>query len=352
MLKKVYFTVFGVFLCVFSLKAQDPQYSQFYAAPLYISPAFAGSAFAPRLTFNYRNQWPSLNANFITTSFGADMYIDKVNSGVGLLVTSDQQFTNLKTTDLGLQYAYHLKVNEQISMSLGVQGSFVSRSINFKDYVFGDQISNYLSSGVFPSTNDPIVAGGNTAPQLNYMDFSSGALVYTDQFWAGVTVNHINRPNQSFGTSEARLPMKYSVVAGYRIPLADYVIGNNLGDAIEKEKSLTPVINYKHQGESDQLDVGMYLTYSPLVVGVWYRGIPLKKYTKDGASIVSHDALVGLIGYRQDNFSIGYSYDATISTLSGTGGSHEISISYIFNDLFDRKPAPRRNKKELSCPKF
>ena len=43
---------------------QDPQYSQFYAAPLYLNPAFAGSAMAPRVNFNHRNQWPSLSANF------------------------------------------------------------------------------------------------------------------------------------------------------------------------------------------------------------------------------------------------------------------------------------------------
>ena len=45
--------------------AQDPQFSQFYAAPLYLNPAFAGSAQEARVGINYRNQWPQIDdANF------------------------------------------------------------------------------------------------------------------------------------------------------------------------------------------------------------------------------------------------------------------------------------------------
>ena len=42
-------------------QAQDPQFTQFYANPLYLNPAFAGTARCPRLVMAYRNQWPSLS---------------------------------------------------------------------------------------------------------------------------------------------------------------------------------------------------------------------------------------------------------------------------------------------------
>ena len=47
---------------VFSLSkvlAQDPVFSQFFAAPLQLNPAFAGVSHAPRFMLNHRNQWPT-----------------------------------------------------------------------------------------------------------------------------------------------------------------------------------------------------------------------------------------------------------------------------------------------------
>ena len=43
-----------------SAYAQDPEFTQFYANPLYLNPAFAGSSHCPRMNLNYRNQWPAL----------------------------------------------------------------------------------------------------------------------------------------------------------------------------------------------------------------------------------------------------------------------------------------------------
>src|SRR5688500_10120908 len=71
--------------------AQDPQFSQFYAAPLYLNPAFAGSTNQARAGINYRNQWPAIDANFTTMSFFADYFIEDKNSDVGLLVTRDRE---------------------------------------------------------------------------------------------------------------------------------------------------------------------------------------------------------------------------------------------------------------------
>ncbi|HQK98508.1 MAG TPA: type IX secretion system membrane protein PorP/SprF, partial [Bacteroidia bacterium] len=64
--------------------AQDPQFTQFYANPLYLNPAFAGSGRCPRVGINYRNQWPALKQTYITTSASYDQHFDALNGGVGL----------------------------------------------------------------------------------------------------------------------------------------------------------------------------------------------------------------------------------------------------------------------------
>ena len=54
------------FFTSIDLKAQDPAFSQFYANPLYLNPAFAGAApkGAPRTNLNYRDQCPFLTMYF------------------------------------------------------------------------------------------------------------------------------------------------------------------------------------------------------------------------------------------------------------------------------------------------
>ena len=81
-----------VFLMIFSLQAgaQDPEFTQFYAAPLYLNPAFAGSARCPRVTMNYRNQWPALSKTFITTAVAYDQQVDAISGGLGIMVMNDK----------------------------------------------------------------------------------------------------------------------------------------------------------------------------------------------------------------------------------------------------------------------
>ena len=52
--------------------AQDPIFTQFYSNPIYLNPAFAGSRVCPRFALNYRNEWPNISGNFITTAAAYD----------------------------------------------------------------------------------------------------------------------------------------------------------------------------------------------------------------------------------------------------------------------------------------
>jgi hypothetical protein len=87
-------------------------------------------------------------------------------------------------------------------------------------------------------------------------------------------------------------------------------------------------------------------------LGAWYRGIPIQK-TKEGFS-GTRESVVALIGYRKDSFSIGYSYDLTISKLGlPSGGSHELSIAYLFElNNSNIRSTYQKFKRNLSCPKF
>ena len=74
----LFFTPIYIFslLCV-KTYAQDPIYSQFYAAPLQLNPAFAGNAYAPFIAANYRSQFASFNngAAYSTYSVSYDQFL-------------------------------------------------------------------------------------------------------------------------------------------------------------------------------------------------------------------------------------------------------------------------------------
>ena len=340
--------LFFFFLLPKQVRGQDPQLSQFYAAPLFISPAFAGINNTSKINFNHRNQWPNLAANYQFSALSADLSIASINSGIGVIATTDKQFSNLQTTTFGLQYAYHLSLGQESSLSFGLEGAYVNRGIDYSNLVFGDQIPDYLRTGSFGSSSDPVLS--QFKPNTTYTDLSTGALFNSKNTWIGFSAHHLNAPNKSFlSGSEDILAPRYSLQVGTKIAFEDSYFEQNSVSERNNEKSISPVLHYRHQGNFDQLDIGAYLTLSPMVMGVWYRGIPI---AKNGGNS-NRESLVALLGYRQDNFSIGYSYDVTISNLGlPTGGAHEISLAYLFDlDISIKKPY-LKFKRNLSCPKF
>jgi Type IX secretion system membrane protein PorP/SprF len=52
-----------------SAYAQDPHFSQFFASPLTLNPAFTGKFDGEwRLAANHRDQWPSIPKAYVTSS--------------------------------------------------------------------------------------------------------------------------------------------------------------------------------------------------------------------------------------------------------------------------------------------
>ena len=74
-MKKIVFIIF-TFLLLKNVHAQDPHFSQFFASPLTLNPAFTGKFNGTvRVAGNYRNQWPEINRAFITNTASVDFQI-------------------------------------------------------------------------------------------------------------------------------------------------------------------------------------------------------------------------------------------------------------------------------------
>ncbi len=330
-----------------AVTAQDPQFSQFYAAPLYLNPAFAGGTGQARAGMNYRNQWPAIDANFTTMSVYGDYFFEDINSGIGLLISRDEEgLAQLRSLSIALQYSYELSITENLGFRPGFQIGLYNRDINFNKLTFGDQFD--------PVTGDflgqPTAEQFNTGFSKTFFDISLGGVLFTRNAWLGVAAHHLNTPNQSIISEDSPLPIKLSFHGGFKFQMKPGVVGSGVY-ARNAERSIAPAFQYKHQGEFDQLDLGLYFTFEPIVLGTWYRGVPFK--TLNG--FVNNESIVMLIGFTKlgskDAINIGYSYDYTISQLGiGSGGAHEFSLVYTWPMRNPRKPP--RDKMIIPCPDF
>ena len=303
-----------------SVLAQDPELTQFYANPLYLNPAFAGSVRCPRVALNYRNQWPALTGTFVTSSASYDQHVEALGGGIGLLVMNDKAGEGtLTTTNISAIYSYQLNINREFSIKFGMQGTYAQKKVDWDKLTFGDMIDPRF--GFIYQTQE-------TRPNENksFWDFSAGILGYSNRYYGGVAVNHLTEPQEFYikAAEGSNLPMKITDHAGAIIPIG----GNRDGTTY-----ISPNFIYQQQRDFKQYNIGFYIAKAPLVGGIWYRG---------------GDSFIVLVGIQQGIFKFGYSYDITVSKLANaSAGSHELSLGL----QFACHPKKKRFR-TLKCPSF
>lgn len=315
--------------------SQDIQFSQYYFSPLYLNPGLAGINQKGKVGLNYRNQWPNIKGGFETFSFFADHHIEKYNSSVGILFVSDREsFAGLRSNSIAIQYSYQLELTYTLVFRPAIQISYNIRDVNFDKLLFGDQYDN---TGLIKSVSDDIYRSGKT---VHYPDVALGFIFYSKSLWLGFSYHNITEPNQSFVNGVSTLPKRLSLHGGYKFYITDKSSRNN-----GKEISISPSFYYKTQGIFNQLDIGTYFQYKNVLFGTWYRGVPIKSFQ----GYVNNESLIFMVGMNKKSLTIAYSFDYTISPLGiGSGGAHELSLSYAFT-LGDSKKPPR-HVRELLCP--
>lgn len=328
MIKKVKYILVLSIILVTDTFGQDPTFSQFYANALYLAPSFAGATSDYRLALNYRNQWPAVPGVFHTYSISFDKALVNFNSGIGVIATYDVAGSGeLSTTNIGLVYSYDFNITQDWHIRPGVNFKFYYLGLDIYKLVFSSQMTG---SGTGPSVYPPPFE--NVAD----IDFATSALVYNDRIWAGFTLDHLLRPKQSFYGDDANLPVKINVFGGLQV-LRKTRLRQTL------QEVLSVAMNFQKQADFYQSDIGLYYYRSPLIFGLWYRGIPF-------ATSQAGDAIIGLIGIKTNQLHIGYSYDFTISNLiSSTAGSHEVSLIYEFNSS---SLGQKRKIRAIPCPEF
>jgi type IX secretion system PorP/SprF family membrane protein len=324
------------------LKAQDPGFSQFFASPLSLNPALTGKFNGDvRVAGNYRNQWPTINNAYITSTVSADLpllrnHLPEYNTwGIGIMGMTDQTAGGaLNSNYLSLSTAYHINLDQDgyHQIGLGFQGTYATKMLDGTKLHFEDQLD---AQGGWSLPSSESVAGHQV--NLNYFDMNVGFLYNgtttgANNFYFGTSLYHINSPKESFlGNDAYTLHPRFTVHGGASIPVNNdgYVHFSGLYSTQDNATNIVLGGAYSINVNNDANNpTNVYL-------GSWVR---FNNVT---------DALIPYVGLDFGSFTMGLSYDINISALktaSESQGGIEVSLIYIKKSTDGKKPIP--------CPKF
>lgn len=335
---KKFLTLLIVLSCgLVKIQAQAPQFSQFYANPLYTNPAYAGDAGTPRFIANYRNQWASIGIPFQTAAFSFDSYAEDVGIGLGFQALHDKRGPALSSSQLSAQISKLVYLDGQKELRLigGIQGSWTSNSWNGDDLTY---VSQFLGS------TDPMSSNGLSS---NKLTLSGGAVLeyvpkYEEDisYWLSGAWHNIGINNE-LSIEHQRVNIQLGTKIPIQIPA---FFGNNLGRDMNRESALTMAVQVRKQGPSRQMDAGFNVIYSPLLVGLWYRGMVLGNTRRDAA--------IGTVGWASGNMLFQASYDLPVSSLGFDTGAFEISIWYGIDALFRFSGKGAQNRRGRKCLRY
>jgi type IX secretion system PorP/SprF family membrane protein len=213
-------------------------------------------------------------------------------------------------------------LSEKYRFNAALQAGLNQNSLKTGELIFNDNLDqnygDHGTSGELASLSDP---------NYNFVDFSTGVLIYSKSLFYGFAIHHLTEPQQSYYSGQddvTKLPRKYTAHFGARLPV--YLYGH-----YRKKFDISPQLIIQSQGIFQQINYGILTTKRGLTVGTWFRQNFGLRY----------DALIFLIGFMKNNWQFMYSYDFTVSGLRGdSGGTSEISLSFLLKKIDKKHKLP------------
>jgi len=324
----------------FQSLGQDAHFSQFYANPIYLNPAFTGTTNCPRFSLNFRDQWPAIKRNFITFSGSYDQHIYVLHGGIGVLVTGDILGGGIyQTYNISAIYNFRAQIGNRFCLQFALQGSYLHNSLNWGKLLFA---SDLLSAD--DPAELPVFPG--ISVKTDQFDPGLGIAGYLPYLYFGLAVHHLLPlqvsilKNSSDKFKTIWEPKWTAHVGGIISITKKTTTEERFGDI-----SLYPNIIFISQGKANYLHEGFYFQFYPFTIGAWLRH-----------NFNNLDAFIISCGLEYNIFRIGYSYDFNLTKLEQTGGSHEVSLQFIIPCDAEKRVrvSQKRSTKipALTCPKF
>lgn len=266
----------------------DVNLSHRYLGRLCYNPAAAGEdPTTVNLRAFFREQWIGFDRAPSTQAVTADNYFGKYNSGIGIVFVKDEIGFS-KSINFKGSYAYHLKLNDNSYVALGLAVGVIYNSSDERNF----------------NPEDP------EDPEITYMleketiaDFDVGVEYHWKSLNVGLAAAHITK-----GKNNPKVTPHYYAYGNYGMNLTeDWRLTPSLFAAINKKTRIYEIAATTEY--RNKINLGLAYRVSERFVA---------------------DAIIGLLGVIvSDYVSLNYSYDFTIGqSRSDVTGAHELMMAF------------------------
>ena len=287
-------------MCNLSLAQQLPQFTSYQLSPFLYNPAFAGVDGTTQLNAVIRSQWSGIREAPQTDVISGYGLLRNEKMGLGATAFKDVAGADSRR-GITLSYAYHVRVKNDMSLSLGLSAGFLQYRLDhtiINPYDYGD-----------PVFNSPILS--SVVPTATF-----GAYLYADNFYASVALPQLL-------SSTFTLKDEYNDNSLIEGGLTNHIfVGSgyikDINDAFTIEPSLLLMLSSPAPAS---VELMTKLTYKDLLwTALSYR---------------FNDAVCMYIGVDIDKrFYVAYAHDFVASELSTvTSGTNEFKLGFRFNKV-------------------
>ena len=311
--------------------SQDIHFTLFNNSPLFINPANTGNFDGNwRIIGNYRDQWRAISEPFTTASVSFEkhfyIYNQRIDGGA-FLISDNSGAIGLTANKFYLSLAYERSVDKNL-FRIGLQAGYAFLAYG------GDDLTYPADWNI----NEGRFVGSNPAEKSTYPDINIGVIWHTGfkifEPELGISLGHINFPNESFFDTKERLSVRYHLHGNTKIKFSDKIY-------------FLPAFIYMNRKSASEMVMGTNVGFKvfdkrsavkELTAGVWFR---------DGF-FKNPDALSVAGGVTIGRIDIALCYDYNISGLkaaTGNKGAFELSFAY-------RSISTVLNSYSIPCERF
>ncbi|MDN5201141.1 PorP/SprF family type IX secretion system membrane protein [Fulvivirgaceae bacterium BMA10] len=293
----------------------------YYENMILYNPAQAGMNDQLDVNFGFRRQWAGfgnsprtvlLSANGTLNFLGSNQTTENEDSqgakpsmftpmkhGAGGYIRLDER-GSYKQLDITLIYAIHVRLTQDISLSMGISPNLYNEKIDLSDITVKDEVNDQTYQSLLQN------GGSNT-----FLQFNTGLSIYSDRYYLSYGIMQAAKAflsgNNDLNNNGAT--MSHQLMAGYRFDLlSNWELVPNTFVKLNKE---TPTF----------VEMGIRARYQQKI----WAGL---SYRNDNTFVGSF----GLIHNNQWKFGYAYEYNTSSDISQFTNGSHELILGIrLFN---------------------